>query len=357
MMRRDLTSRGWFARMASRTAGACCYAYPLAAIGAWFFLRFRGDQSALATLLLFGPRWMFALPAIVLLPPALFYRRRWLLPVTIGALVAIGPIMGFNLGWRAWGDGVDEGESVIRVLTYNIERWEVSSAAFAELVDQLRPQLVGLQEIPSRRWRVPDGWHVERKGELIVASRFPIERTEVFENRWSRRPIPEVNAMYCVVRTPQGNVGFCNLHLDTPRPALDQVLHPRLVIDFSRINLAEQMLENRRQESADIAAWLAGFPEPKIIAGDFNMPCDSTIYREHWSGRKDSFQRAGFGFGYTKQTTKRGVRYGTRIDHILADSHWRAVRCWLGPDLGSDHLPLIAELAAGQEDDQGAPRK
>ena len=90
--------------------------------------------------------------------------------------------------------------------------------------------------------------------------------------------------------------------------------------------------------------WLGRFPEPKILAGDFNMPVESTIYRRYWSRYRNAFTWAGTGFGYSKQTEIRGYVYGTRIDHILTDGHWRALRCYLGPDLGSDHLPLVADL-------------
>jgi endonuclease/exonuclease/phosphatase (EEP) superfamily protein YafD len=33
-----------------------------------------------------------------------------------------------------------------------------------------------------------------------------------------------------------------------------------------------------------------------------------------------------------------------RIDHILADDQWVVVRSRLGPNLGSDHAPLLADL-------------
>ena len=41
---------------------------------------------------------------------------------------------------------------------------------------------------------------------------------------------------------------------------------------------------------------------PFLIAGDFNMPADSTIYRRCWSTFTNVFSGAGFGFGHTKFT-------------------------------------------------------
>ena len=44
---------------------------------------------------------------------------------------------------------------------------------------------------------------------------------------------------------------------------------------------------------------MSGLASP-ILAGDFNLPVDSAIYREYWSGYRDAFSDAGWGFGYTE---------------------------------------------------------
>jgi endonuclease/exonuclease/phosphatase (EEP) superfamily protein YafD len=77
-----------------------------------------------------------------------------------------------------------------------------------------------------------------------------------------------------------------------------------------------------------------------VIAGDFNMPTDSDIYQLYWSSYTNAFSAAGLGFGYTKFTRWHGIR----IDHILAGPGWRCRRSWVGPDVGSDHRPVLAEL-------------
>ena len=33
-----------------------------------------------------------------------------------------------------------------------------------------------------------------------------------------------------------------------------------------------------------------------------------------------------------------------RIDHILTTPDWSIAECRVGPDLGSDHLPVMAEV-------------
>ena len=33
-----------------------------------------------------------------------------------------------------------------------------------------------------------------------------------------------------------------------------------------------------------------------------------------------------------------------RIDHVLAGKGWNCVRCWVGPNVGSPHRPVLADL-------------
>jgi endonuclease/exonuclease/phosphatase (EEP) superfamily protein YafD len=74
--------------------------------------------------------------------------------------------------------------------------------------------------------------------------------------------------------------------------------------------------------------------------GDFNLPVDSSIYGQVWNHYHDAFSQGGWGWGYTKWTSW----YGIRIDHILYEKAWACTKCWVGPNIGSDHLPLVADL-------------
>ena len=56
---------------------------------------------------------------------------------------------------------------------------------------------------------------------------------------------------------------------------------------------------------------------------------------------------AGLEFGYTEWPRMHEMRFGIRIDHVLCTSDWRLRQCWLGPDIGCDHLPLIALPGVG----------
>lgn len=77
-----------------------------------------------------------------------------------------------------------------------------------------------------------------------------------------------------------------------------------------------------------------------ILAGDFNTPGESAIFRDAWHGFRDCFNVAGWGLGYTFYGGKTAVR----IDHVLINRDWRCRSCRIGPDVGSPHRPVLADL-------------
>ncbi|HLH73047.1 MAG TPA: endonuclease/exonuclease/phosphatase family protein, partial [Chloroflexota bacterium] len=88
--------------------------------------------------------------------------------------------------------------------------------------------------------------------------------------------------------------------------------------------------------------------EPTLLLGDFNM-LDWHAYHARLvaAGFVDSFREAGQGAGFTYPR-----RYGRlplvpvlRIDYVWHSPHLRAVSARVGADAGSDHLPVIVDLA------------
>jgi endonuclease/exonuclease/phosphatase family metal-dependent hydrolase len=223
-------------------------------------------------------------------------------------------------------------------LTYNIQRWSVSGEEFSKLLDEVDPDFAAVQECAPNRWKIPPKWHVRRARTSIVVSRYPIVRYEISERK------PDVNGLYCVVETPAGPIGFACVDLLTPRRALATVLDSKKVFDLTQIDNAQRRIDQRWQESEDLNKWLSGFSEPRIIGGDFNLTVDSAIYRDSWSRYQNAFSLTEFGYGHTKRTKINVFRYTSRIDHILSTPQFLPTRCRVGRDLGSDHLPLIADF-------------
>ena len=100
----------------------------------------------------------------------------------------------------------------------------------------------------------------------------------------------------------------------------------------------------RNEELAGIASFAAAHQEPLLVAGDFNV--DAVVAAFPCGARAFGAERL------RRRPRPRAVMAvaipAARHPHrsLLASRHWRSVDVRLGPSHGSDHLPLIADLAA-----------
>jgi endonuclease/exonuclease/phosphatase (EEP) superfamily protein YafD len=63
---------------------------------------------------------------------------------------------------------------------------------------------------------------------------------------------------------------------------------------------------------------------------------------------RDSYQEVGWGFGHTYPTTPQSFGISVpllRIDYVFHSAELVALRARVGPDGGSDHLPVVADLS------------
>lgn len=335
-VRLDLKRR----RSAIRALAWSCRGYLVATLGLWLVVATLGDRWWPATLFLYGPRWLWALPLAVLVPAAVA-ARRWDLLWQLGcaAVVVAIPVMGMCIPWRSWLDRRPS-QFAVRVLSLNTQGGGIDTHRLAALIGEATPDVVALQEqsdFPeaARDWRAD--WHVSTSDGLCVGSRYPIESPKQMAN-----VVPGVDGAVSRVDlvTPAGRVAFYNLHLETPREGLAAVVDRRLGA-LAGVPEFEEVTARRDAESQVMSDWIAPSDGGAVLlAGDFNMPAESVIFRRLWSRYTDAFLAAGLGFGHTKFTRW----FGVRIDHILAGPGWRIRRCWVGPDVGSDHRPLIADI-------------
>ena len=316
-------------RRISRIVAWLSWIYAIQIIAAWLFLRFDGDRSWIGAIAIFSPRWIVILPLVPLVPLALVFNRRciWILAVaTAGALFWV---MGLCLPWRAL---FAPGRSAlaVRVLTCNVHRHALHSRQLAGLIAAVHPDIVVLQEWfpPYDSSILGDGdWNVITSGEQYLATRFPIRAVKELHSG---------SAVDYVLETSAGPINLINVHLASPHPPLSAALlgRPNGKSDLER-NVIERESQSRQLDR--ITRSVSG---PLLIAGDFNLCPDSPIFRENFREFADAFDAAGFGFGWTyhHQWT------AARIDHVLSSGQWTCRDCWLGIDVGSPHLPLIADV-------------
>ena len=310
--------------------------YAAAVLGLCLLLHLASDRWWPATLVLYGPRWLCALPLLVLVPAAAVCSRRLLGLLAAVSVVLLVPLMGLCLPWAPLVRPSCRGPSV-RVLTCNVHGHDLDPAALAALIASSEPDLVALQSWnPQHDPAVfaSGDWYVREEGQLCLASRYPIRRAELLGDPAFAHA--DSAAARFEVKTPAGDIAFVTLHLASPRDGLEEVIN-------SRALRADQLAANsdlRRRQSEKITRWLDAVTGPLLLAGDFNTPPESTVYRHYWSRYANAFSTAGLGFGPTHFTRRTAVR----IDHILTGPGWRCERCWVGPPVGSPHRPVLADL-------------
>jgi endonuclease/exonuclease/phosphatase (EEP) superfamily protein YafD len=297
-------------------------------IGLIAYLRIAGDRTALATILLFFPRWVFLLPAVLLLPTAFFRLCR--VPLLLLIVATLFPLMGFCIGWQGLLHRSVTG-LVLRVVTFNLHEIPLSTPGFKEYLNQTDPDVLLLEEIPTRMPRsfLPAGLtHSARHGQLCILSKYPIHVTNILQ--------PEIAIRY-VVDTPAGPVDVIGVHLSSPHWALRDALQG----SDSGPGELERNIQNRRIEAEQLRGEIdKPRDRPLIIAGDFNLVPDSPVFTANFGRMNDAFACGGLGFGWTYFHQHAIVR----IDHVLFDRRAICRSCKVGPDLGSPHRPLLAEL-------------
>ena len=293
-------------------------------------------------MMLFGPRWIYGLPLLPLVPAAVLLRRRLLWPLALGATVVAWPIMGLCL---PWGRAVAPDGPTIRVLTCNVDGDAATAGAIRKLIETEQPDVVALEECPggaSYQW--PEGWHVCQHGELLVASRYPVREIREMDGPRPGHAWPRATLLQCLISTPDRDIDFCCIHLPSPRYGISTVLDRSTVVAPSRSGMIDDGAYQRREQSEEVARRVEGESASVILAGDFNTPTDSSVYRQTWGRYRNAFSTSGFGLGNTMRPDVHGWRFGIRIDHILTGPSWWPRNCRVGPDIGSEHLPLVADL-------------
>lgn len=315
---------------------------PLVVALAWLFLRLFADRWWPALPLLYGPRYVLG---AFLLTPLLAHRsgalRQSVSALGAGAL-AFGLLLDFQVPWRSLVPTGHADGLPLRALTWNVQgggdnldqklAWLLEQHAdIITIVECASGMRAALGQIPGYTLRT----------SYSVCLLTPHEVVE-WDNRdpsdfWARGGSGGITRG--ILRIAGRELIYGGVHLQTPRDAL-QDLASGAITYFPASARRSQM--GRREESITARAWIdpPGEQRPVIVMGDFNLPVESAIYHEAWGDLTNVFGVGGFGVGWTKRTRLLGVR----IDHILVGRGVGVGRVRLGPAMGSDHRPLIADL-------------
>jgi endonuclease/exonuclease/phosphatase (EEP) superfamily protein YafD len=262
-------------------------------------------------------------------------------------LVVFVPLMGLQLHRHKPAE-LPQGQ-VLRVLTYNVYGGRFNNQQFTQLLQDSVVDLVALQECPEELpLTLPVGWYEVRKRGLALFSRYPLHLVTLVQVKQPHEQWPGSHLLHAEVRTPAGPIALCSIHLPSPRFGLQAVLDKYTLLRPSRKQLLEQQTRARRFAATEVQKYLKGISQPLLVVGDFNTPPESILFKEVWGGYHNAFSETGLGYGWTQRVSVRGLPYGARIDHVLSKNGLQPLLCEVGPDMGSDHLPLIADVAVGR---------
>ena len=308
---------------------------PLARVPYWWvrmfdFPRAQIAVGALVTLALFG------VANIGLAEPS---RWEWVLFVALGAAVAYQ-------SWRmlpytpVWSEQVlatpeASGERSVRLVISNVLMENREGERWLEVVREADPDVLAAVET--------DEWWTETARELedalphavevpqddtygmLVRSRLPILSHEV--RHFVEDVVPSIEV---TVELPSGEpLKLLVLHPRPPRPDIQQ---------DSRLRDAELVRAGR-----EVAEW----DEPTVVAGDLNDVAwsYSTTLFQKLSGLLDP--RIGRGLYATFHAEHWWLRYP--LDHVFHSDDLALVHIERLPHVGSDHFPMLIELAVNPE--------
>lgn len=297
-----------------------------------------GDRTWWGTALIYTGKWPWLAIPLLLSPFAILWRPSALVPLALSALVVLGFLMGGEVSVRPL---MARDDKPLRVLTFNTEGGFEVGPRLGLILERYQPDIAAFQECgPVLREAIMQekGWEVADTGRagICFMSRYPLTAPPVgMPASVFRDAGGSASVVRYPIATPQGPLTVFNLHLETPRHGVEYLLsNPSIAPSKIRAN---NLL--RETESRVVRRWVDSTEGPKIIVGDFNLPVESAIFRDHWGDLEDAWDAAGNGFGFTKNNGWIRVR----IDHALTNGPLRAVRAVVGDDFKSDHLPVIVD--------------
>ena len=224
---------------------------------------------------------------------------------------------------------VPPGWTTVRVVSANLlyanDRLDEELAELAAA----DPDVIVLQEVTAEHedalaasslWsRYPERFGTARRWGLgsLVLSRLPLEDERLVEVGGRTMPV-------ATVVTGGGPVSLVAVHA-TP-PVIRQ--------------------EVWRSELVDLAELARELDRP-LLVGDFNATADHRPFRDLLDvGLTDGQRAAGTGWGATWPSGNRWVPVPVvRIDHVLTGAGLEVTSLEVGEGVGSDHRPLVAEVA------------
>ena len=254
--------------------------------------------------------------------------RRWAALMLVIAIVNILPIAPW---YMAEPKAPPEDGTRIKLLLSNVYSGNRNTQAIVDLVRGENPDLVFLQELTNRRNQdlavlresYAYSLNIPRDDNfgIAVLSRHPFASAKVIES-------PPFQLPTLVVEV---GIGGETIALVTTHP-----LPP----------IGETGYESRNTQLASITELVNLFTGPRVLIGDLN----TTMWGHHYGllVEETGLVNARYGFGVLPTWPTHLPFAMIPIDHCLVSEEFSILMARSGPDIGSDHLPLIVELSIAE---------
>lgn len=292
----------------------------------------------LALLNTFAP-YLF-LPLVILLPLALWYRRRTLFfGMILGCLLFV-LLFQPRLNFFSKAVSINPADSVLKVMSFNLLWSNQDYAKIAQLLRQTKPDLLGVQELQPNQLTnflkaiAPNYPYyaihpVDRFHTVALFSRLPIETTKPL----SEPPIER--GIQAIVRIGNQRINVLVTHLAPNNMPLFPI--------HQFIAETRDRYARRAAETTYLKELVQQRSLPTVMLCDCNLTDTSEAYQQLRQGLRDSFQERGQGLGHT--IFANGIPFPIqRIDYIWHSDEIEAIDAFVAPESGSDHLPIVATL-------------
>ena len=222
-----------------------------------------------------------------------------------------------------------DGDAAVRVVFSNISIRNDDTGKFVAWIKVSDPDIVVATEVSS--------WHVAQLSKamveypfqvleprehpfgMVVYSRYPLSGEAAIELTGGAPPARVPIMVSVDVETPAGMLHVAGFHLFPP--------------------FTPQRFAWRNEQLATASETLAEVDSPKLVVGDFNAT--------PWSASLRGFQSENDLSGFNSQATwpvSLGFA-GIPISHAFASRDLPILKVETGPDIGSDHRPLLIDVA------------
>ena len=277
-------------------------------------------------------RWHYLAGAIALAALALWFGPPW------AAIVLAASVLPHLLALHGVRYAPLESASTaasFRLVSANALWDNRTPERLVDFIRASRPDVVVLQEghpnlHPSIERLLDDYPHVApsdwRRSDVVILSRFPLSAGESSSYDSGKLKYRVVSARITIGSVPITVIGT----------------HPPVPVSERRWRAQAEAL-------ADIGARARAAPGAVLVAGDFNLTAWSPRFRDFQREADLVLARVGGVWPHTWPAASGWFYGGTifrgfPIDHVLASRRFAVIRVQRGPDIGSDHYPLIVDL-------------